>query len=620
MSPIKLRKIKQEPPTVAPEIAEKINEVWKPTEESTTPVKQKLDVRLKCNEGVCAGKFPGAGCTIENIKFSCFKNAPEHAVFFNDFAVYVSPKPPKEWIVEIFYEHRKNLLVAKTPIDQLFTDLRTSQRFANFQSKIKEIYKEDNRNKIEEIIKELQVKFQNPSAKTTNILTIKPEEDPKLLQKAMELLRNPNMLTVILNEYNRPCYGERDLMEFLHIVCTARYVKGQWLHISGLSRGGKDTVVRAVLDAFPEEDLMPALRFSEHGLEYSGPPGVLVDLDGKIIYVSESKGLRAALDTLRPLFGQKGKTFTTYTVDTSKGAKGKQLKLKGCPVLINTSVIPTMSEETTKRFWLASIDESEEQTKGVQELEKYKRSHPSEYNSVSETRKVVEKALTLYPKNASVFVPYADLVNFPTDKVRYRGDLDKFLDFIESVAYTYMFQRSWIKTGDKTIVIANVEDFNIAKRILAKFFTPTLMDLPEFIAAFYKTIEMPLRKAESEGLTVKEIVRLTNKSDDTVRNYMNELRKAGLITSERKAGINHYYLSFEPLDAQTINNITLNYNTKEINKRVLEEMKVYLEKGAEITYRQVSKKRLAAPTGEIYEYHEYNVSKEMLEKILSNYN
>jgi DNA-binding transcriptional ArsR family regulator len=279
-----------------------------------------------------------------------------------------------------------------------------------------------------------------------------------------------------------------------------------------------------------------------------------------------------------------------------------------------------MSEETTKRFWLASIDESEEQTKGVQELEKYKRSHPSEYNSVSETRKVVEKALTLYPKNASVFVPYADLVNFPTDKVRYRGDLDKFLDFIESVAYTYMFQRSWIKTGDKTIVIANVEDFNIAKRILAKFFTPTLMDLPEFIAAFYKTIEMPLRKAESEGLTVKEIVRLTNKSDDTVRNYMNELRKAGLITSERKAGINHYYLSFEPLDAQTINNITLNYNTKEINKRVLEEMKVYLEKGAEITYRQVSKKRLAAPTGEIYEYHEYNVSKEMLEKILSNYN
>jgi DNA-binding transcriptional ArsR family regulator len=433
----------------------------------------------------------------------------------------------------------------------------------------------------------------------------------EMYKKAMDLLRNPNMMMFILNEYNRYCYGERELMEFLHIICTARYVKGQWVHISGMSRGGKDTVARTVFERFPEEDLMMALRFTEHGLEYSGKEDT-VDLDGKIIYVSESKGLKAALDTLRPLFGQKDKTFTTYTVDTSKGAKGKQLKLKGCPVLINTSVIPNMSEQTTKRFWLTSIDESEQQTKGVQELEKYKRSHPSEYNHKSETMEVIEKALTLYPKNASVFIPFANFISFPSDKVRYRGDLDKFLDFVESVAYTYMFQRSWIKTGDKVIVIANPEDFNIAKRILSKFFTPTLMDLPEFIAEFYKTIEEPLKKAETGGgLTVKEIVRLADKSDDTVRNYMNELRKAGLVSSERRAGINHYYLSFEPLDAQTINNITLNCNAKEISKRILEEMKVYLEKGAEIIYRQMIPNK---------EPREFTMSKEVVEQLLSKYN
>lgn len=435
-------------------------------------------------------------------------------------------------------------------------------------------------------------------------------KEHEMRKKAMELLRNPNMMTIILDEYNRYCYGERDLLEFLHIICTARYVRGQWVHISGMSRGGKDTVARTVFERFPKEDIMMALRFTEHGLEYSGKEDI-VDLDGKIIYVSESKGLKAALDTLRPLYGQKGNTFTTYTVDTSKGAKGKQLKLKGCPVLINTSVIPSMSEETTKRFWLVSIDESEQQTKGVQALEKYKRSHPSEYNHKSETMEIIEKALTLYPKNVSVFIPFADFISFPSNKVRYRGDLDKFLDFIESVAYTYMFQRNWIKVGDKIIVIANREDFNIAKRILSKFFTPTLMDLPEFIAEFYKTIEERLKNAETGGgLTVKEIVRLTNKSDETVRSYMKELRKAGLVSSERRAGINYYYLSFEPLDTQTINNITLNCNTKEVKKRILEEIKAYLEKGVEVIYRQVIPDQ---------EPKEFTMSKEVVEKLLSKY-
>lgn len=593
-------------PSKEQNVQTEVGEYWNPTETNEQKVEQP---RLKCGEGACQGKLFGLDC--KTLKFSCFKTAPEHAVFFDDFAVYVSPKPPNNWVVEIYYENRKNLLVAKSTTDILFNDLKISKKFANFQSKIKEIYGVDAAKKTEELIKELQGKFKNPKANAQFTTTkVELKEDLELQNKAMELLQNPDMMTIILNEYNRYCYGERDLLEFLHYICTARYVRGQWVHISGLSRGGKDTTARIVFERFPKEDVMTALRFSEHGLEYSGKEDV-VDLDGKIIYVSEAKGLKAALDILRPLFGQKGKSFTTYTVDSSKGVKGRQLKLIGCPVLINTSVIPDMSEQTTKRFWLVNIDESEAQTKGVQELEKYKRSHPSEYNHVSETMKVIEKALALYPKNTSVFIPYAQSIKFPTDKVRYRGDLDKFLDFVESIAYTYMFQRSWIKTGDKTIVIANLEDFNTAKRILGKFFAPTLMDLPSFIGEFYKAIEVALKKAEMEGgLTVKEIVRLTNKSDETVRSYMNELKKAGLIISEKRAGINHYYLSFEPLDVQTINNITLDYDAKEINKRILEEMKVYLENGAEIIYRQMLPNK---------QPREFYVTKELVEKTLSRY-
>lgn len=410
------------------------------------------------------------------------------------------------------------------------------------------------------------------------------------IAKARELLKNPQMLDIITKEYNKYCAGEQTLLKFLHIVCTARYVKGQWVHVSGASRGGKDTVVRTVLSVFPEEDTMVALRFSEHGLEYSGA-GDEVDLDGKIIYVSEQEGIKAALDTLRPLYGQKGKTLTAYTVDTSKGVKGRKLKLKGCPVLINTSIIPNMSDSTVKRFYLTSIDESVEQTKRVQKLEAYMRSHPTEYECESDMIKTIKYALSMYPKNAIVFIPYAEFIEFPSDRVRHRGDFDKFLDLIEAVAYTHLFQRQVIeKTNNGVIVIADGTDFQIAKELLKEVFTPTLLELPSPLRRFFDAIREPLKTAATEeGLTVRDIVNMTGKSEATVRSYMNKLREAGFVVKESKGKINHYYLIPGAMDKEMLDMVKLDYGAhyKEIRRRILEELKNYVKReGRQVTFKE----------------------------------
>ena len=375
-----------------------------------------------------------------------------------------------------------------------------------------------------------------------------PSEEATIESRAKQLLKNPNLLNKIVREYNRYHSGDQKLLAFLYVICTARYISGEWQHISGKSRGGKDDAVRVVLQPFPKGDTMIALRFTEHGIEYTGKKGQPVILDGKIIYVSEYKGLQYALETLRPIYGQKGKQFTTYSVGVDR--KGQEILIIGCPVLINTSVIPRMTDQTIKRFWLTSIDESEQQTKRAQRLQKYIDSHPSEYGEKTEMMKVMEKAVTLYPKDAIVFVPYTEFIEFPSDRVRHRGDLRKFLNFVKCVACTHMFQRCRLKIGNKIIVIAEKTDFDIAKTLLENIFVASLFDLPNYIQNFYQRIRPVLEAVGQreggevlypDGLKVKDIVRHTTLSDPTVRAYMERLVDAGFAAKEERGRANHYF-------------------------------------------------------------------------------
>lgn len=359
-------------------------------------------------------------------------------------------------------------------------------------------------------------------------------------EEIMSFLKNPQMLNLIVDEYHRYHAGDTKLLKFLHIICASRHTVSIWVNISGSSRGGKDNAVRVVIDTFlGTGDTMEALRFTEHGLEYTEIPEQPVVLDGKIIYVSEEKGISLALDTLRPIFEQKGKIKTVYSVGVER--KGQKIQIIGCPTLIITAVTPNFDSQTMKRLWLHSIDESPIQTKEVQRLIKYIDSHPEEYKHKTRTMRLIEEAVKRYPKNAIVFIPYADYIEFPDEKVRTRGDLKKFLDFVKCVTFTHMFQRYRILKDEEITVISDKLDFDMSREILSEIFEASLTDVPNAVREFYLQVKPALdsvgqRESESDqilypdGLKVKDIVRNTEKSDPTVRNYMDILVKAGKVS------------------------------------------------------------------------------------------
>lgn len=362
-------------------------------------------------------------------------------------------------------------------------------------------------------------------------------------EEVLNFLKNPQMLNLIVREYQRYHADETKLLKFLHIMCVARHVVGIWVNVSGESRGGKDNAIRTVIEMFlGTGDTMVALRFSEHGLEYTGAPGQPAVLDGKIIYVSEEKGIRPALDTLRPTFEQKGKRVTVFSVGQDR--EGEQIQIIGSPTLITSAVTPNFDPQTMKRLWLNGIDESPAQTARVHKLIKYIDSHPEEYEHKTRTWRLIEEAVKRYPKNTEVFIPYAEYIEFPAEKVRTRGDLKKFLAFIKCVTFAHMFQRYRVKKDNKITVISDKLDFDLSREILSDIFEASLSDIPNSVQEFYRTVKQMVdsvgtRQSGNDpimfpnGVKVKDIVRATGKAGPTVIRYMNILVNAGKVAKSR---------------------------------------------------------------------------------------
>jgi hypothetical protein len=353
---------------------------------------------------------------------------------------------------------------------------------------------------------------------------------------ASDMLKDPALLDRFTKLVNRKCSGEQQNIKLITTLLIARYTKAPWIHVSGPSRGGKDTLLRAVLELFPNEDVIEALRLTKHAIEYLGKDEQF-DLDGKIISVSEAEGFDAAAEVVKPLFGQEGKIGKTI-----KGGYGNNKPtFKGCPALLNTSIIPNKDEALLKRFWLLNIDESPEHTKEVQQLSANKFEHPYDYADNSNELEIAKLAMTIYPKNYKVIIPFATRVRFPSSEVRHRGDYEKFLNLISAVACTYQFQRTRIIDTEKTTVIAEEQDFTKAMELSKGVLSSTLMNLPNHIKVFFDALKPAF--GNSSDLSVEEIVNQTKKSSDSVRSYMGVLKKAGLVEKKKTNAVNRYSLS-----------------------------------------------------------------------------
>jgi hypothetical protein len=352
------------------------------------------------------------------------------------------------------------------------------------------------------------------------------------------LLKFPNLWDeIVIDELDKKHKGDVPTKEILFLCSIGRLIKNKNPYsfnvlVLDKSSSGKDNCVGSVLKLFPREDYETYGRISAKSLNYlhslDNEPNY--NYNGKIIYLKEI--------TDEILNNEVMKEFTSGEEEISKVAITKQkgggvnvVEIRGHPCVFTTSATTLPTEEIRNRFNIVKMDLSEEQTARtfIREKEEYSL-------KMREGLKQLKEFNVEIPKKLFDFIVKV----FPKNKVRYRRDFQRLLDFVRAVCVLHQYQRN---KQDSETLIAESRDYDIAKDCFMNAFSTSanipLKDIDDRIVKALEKSEKPL----SAKQILNEIGGII-----AIQNLYNHLRNLTLIE-----------ILNELKDRDVFNNITTNY-------------------------------------------------------------
>ena len=309
---------------------------------------------------------------------------------------------------------------------------------------------------------------------------------------------------IVTEELNKKHKGDTEAKEIVFAGCIGAKVLNKKSYSYNaltltMSSAGKDHLTNSVLKIFPKDVYETYGRISAKALNYLHSLDNEPDYtyDGKILYLKEITDEILNNEVMKE-FTSGEEEISQVAITKQKGAGVDVVRIKGHPVVLATTANTIPSEEIRNRFNIVTLDISEEQTG---------RTFICEEERYDENIRVFLSNLKPY----SVEIP-KELLNFiikafPKNKVRYRRDFQKLLDFIKAIT---LFNQDMRDKLDSSTLVAETEDYDRAKDI--------------FVNAFSSCSEIPLKDID------RRIVTALEKSDEPLpaRNILNEM--GGIIT------------------------------------------------------------------------------------------
>lgn len=267
---------------------------------------------------------------------------------------------------------------------------------------------------------------------------------------------------IVLDELNKRHKGNIATKEVIFLCCVGRLVKNKKPYsFNGLvlapSSAGKDHLIASVLKLFPSDDIEIYSRISAKALNYlhTTDEEPNYNYEGKIIYLKEIDEEVLNNEVMKE-FTSGEEEYSKVAITKPKGGGVDIKEIRGHPEVLTTTATTIPTEEIRNRFNIVGIDLSDEQTETsfIDEVEEYS----------DEIKKFL---LNLKPLDVKIPKKIFNFIkkNFPKNKVRYRRDFYKLLDFIKVLALFH--KRN----------IAEPEDYDRAKDIFMNAFS-TCADIP----------------------------------------------------------------------------------------------------------------------------------------------
>lgn len=366
-------------------------------------------------------------------------------------------------------------------------------------------------------------KAQKSGIQKENHPNFEHEENPEIIQKAEEILREGHPVQYMRETFVLDHVGDQVVAECLILSLASRIVinsKGLHVSITGDSGKGKSHAIDTMLAQVPEEFRLSG-RISDKALFYSQDlkPGTVIALDD----VSLSEQMQEILKGVITSFL---KPFKYRTV--TKDRNGITCTIPERCVWWVAKVEGVGDDQIFNRMLTAWIDDSEEQDKKV--LERTLREAAQIPPAVSSVREeiLVIRQMWRMVEDTFVIIPYAEQIEFQS--VANRRNPDMLLDLIKTNAALMQFQRER-KTVDGTeYIIASMDDFKQAVRLYNALNGDTGGQITKLTRNESSLIEA-IRTLNQEELTVLDIQRVTGWTNSAISKLLNGYASRGHIYS-----------------------------------------------------------------------------------------
>ncbi|MCX5782591.1 MAG: hypothetical protein NT145_07840 [Elusimicrobia bacterium] len=304
-----------------------------------------------------------------------------------------------------------------------------------------------------------------------------PEMTDEEKQSAIDFLKASNLFELIESDITNLGYvGEQTNKILVYLIATSRKLESP---LSGVikaqSSSGKSQLMKAIVSLMPSEEIFDVSRITENALFWMDKN----DLKNKLITVAERTGSDTANYSIRLLQSEKKLRLLAPQKADDNVMKTEWFEVSGPVAFLETTTGTALEIDNQTRVFEIYIDETEEQTRLIQQAQKECRTLEGmarKKHSEGIMRKHQNAQRLLEP--LKVTIPYAEKISFPTKWVRTRRDMDRFLDLITVIAFLRQFQREVKEdTFIGRYINATIEDYETAYNLAVNVLGQNLDEL-----------------------------------------------------------------------------------------------------------------------------------------------
>ena len=357
--------------------------------------------------------------------------------------------------------------------------------------------------------------------------------------EALTLAKHPRLLDLIIDDLHKLGFvGENLNLALGVLVAVSRKLdKPLGLCVVSRSAAGKSSLLEAIGKIMPDEDKHQYTALTPQAL-FHMPEN---ELRHKVLFIAEDVGAEGAAYSLKTIQSDGQLIMACTMKDEETGQMVTKTKIvKGPVAIFFTSTGRKLDDELLNRMLVGSIDESPEQTRRIQEAQRYARS----LEGIMERRqrpKIIRRQQNFQRLIRPLLVrnPFQSELSFNSTRLRSRRDNDKYLGLIEVMALLHQYQReikSAVDVDGQSFQYIEVtrQDIERVDRMMAEVLEQTTEEITPQARRMLGILikldqELPLTQG-SQGpahgphrWTRREIRERTNWSDTQVRMVLAQL-------------------------------------------------------------------------------------------------